>query len=48
VDGSAAIFTRYDITSEADKIEALEKTQAHVSAQAARPTKVATIGRGHE
>ena len=45
---TTAIFVRYDITSEADKIEALERTQAHVNARAALPAKVASIGKGSE
>jgi hypothetical protein len=38
---TVSMFMRYDITSEADKMEALRETQEHVSAQAALPTKVA-------
>jgi integrase len=42
---TAAVFTRYDITSDTDRREALAMTQAHVAAQAAFTTKVASISK---
>ena len=37
---TAAIFRRYDITTEADIREALRKTQAHIKAQPISPSVV--------
>jgi hypothetical protein len=45
---TAAVFTRYDITSDADKRDALTKTQAHVATQAALPAKVTSFYKGSE
>lgn len=38
---TAAIFTRYDITSEEDQLDALQRTQAHRESRPAAPPKVA-------
>lgn len=43
---TTAMFIRYDITSEDDKREALERTQAHVAAQSTRGSNVTAITRG--
>jgi hypothetical protein len=37
---TAAIFRRYDITTEADIRDAIRRTQAHVAAQPLKPTVV--------
>ena len=43
---TVSMFLRYDIASEEDKRAALERTQAHVAAQATAPPKVASMVRG--